>query len=140
MFSGTSSYTQKAQNWTTKTIARFAKKTQLLPTLNQAIADLAIADHSYAGVCQVPISQIVGTASEARSRDFDAEFRLINKHSQSRLEEVRKARQQMCEMPPVSLVAVGDKYYVQDGHHRVSIFRDCEEATIAAHVTVLVLQ
>ncbi len=140
MFAATTIHTQKLQSWAGKTISRFTQKRQTLPTLTQAIAGRTIANSQYAGVRQVPLSQIKGTASEARSHDFDADFRLINSHSNGRLEGVRKARQQLASLPPISLVAVGDVFYVQDGHHRVSVFRDCEQLTIAAHVTTLVLQ
>ncbi len=140
MFSATTIQTQKLQSWAGKTISRFIPKRQTLPTLNQATSGRAIADSHYQGVCQVQLSQIKGTASDARSHDFDADFRLTNSHSRSRLEGVRKARQQLASLPPISLVAVGEDYYVQDGHHRVSVFRDCGQDTIVAHVTVLALQ
>jgi len=140
MFAATTIHTQKLQSWAGKAISRFAQKRQALPTLNQAMAGRAIADSKYVGVRQVPLNQIKGTASDARSHDFDAEFRLTSTHSRSRLEGVRQARQQLASLPPISLVAVGDAFYVQDGHHRVSVFRDCDQTTIAAHVTTLVLQ
>ena len=139
MFLGTSNATQKLQNWANSTLSRLATKAQPLPTLAQATAGRAIAAHSYAGIQQVPLHQIKGTASDGRSRDFDANFRLTNHHTRSRLEGVRQARQKLASLPPVTLVAVGDAYYVQDGHHRVSVFRACEETTITAHVTVLVM-
>ena len=140
MFSVTTTSTQKFQNWASNTISRLTQKAAALPTLNQAMAGRTIADTRYIGVRQIPLSQIKGTASEARSHDFDANFRLTNSHSRSRLEGVRQARQQLASLPPISLVAVGDAYYVQDGHHRVSVFRSCEQDTISAHVTQLVLQ
>ena len=139
MFLGTSNATQKLQNWANSTLSRLATRAQPLPTLAQATAGRAIAAHSYAGIQQVPLHQIKGTASDGRSRDFDANFRLTSSHSRSRLDSVRQARQKLAGLPPVTLVAVGDAYYVQDGHHRVSVFRACEETTIAAHVTVLVM-
>ncbi|MCB8978055.1 MAG: hypothetical protein H6657_11590 [Ardenticatenaceae bacterium] len=139
MFLGTTNTTQKLQSWANSTLSRLASKSQPLPTLSQATAGQTIADHSYAGIQQVPLHQIKGTASNGRSRDFDADFRLTNSHNCSRLESVRQARQKLASLPPISLVAVGDAYYVQDGHHRVSVFRACEETTIAAHVTVLVM-
>jgi hypothetical protein len=140
MFSATTIPTQKLQRWAGKTLSRFTQKVQALPTLNQALVGRAIANTQYMGIYQVPLSQIKGTANEGRSHDFDAEFRLTSSHSRSRLEGVRQARQQLASLPPISLVAVGDDYYVQDGHHRVSVFRDCEQTSIAAHVTVLELQ
>lgn len=139
MFAATTTQSQKSTTWMNKVVSRFTQKTAPLPTLNQATAGRSIADSHYMGVHQVPVSQIKGTASDARSHDFDANFRLTNSHSRSRLEGVRQARRQMASLPPISLVAVGDAYYVQDGHHRVSVFRDCEQDTITAHVTVLQL-
>lgn len=140
MFSATTTHTQKLQSWAGKTIYRFTQKREALPTLHQATTGRSITDTQYVGIRQVPLGQIKGTASEARSHDFDADFRLTNSHGRSRLESVRQARQRLVSLPPISLVAVGDAYYVQDGHHRVSVFRDCEQSSITAHVTVLVLQ
>jgi len=139
MFLGTSHTTQKLQKWANNTLSRLAAQTEPLPTLSQAMAGQTIAEQSYVGLQQVPLHQIKGTVSDGRSRDFDANFRLTSSHSRSRLDSVRQARQKLAGLPPVTLVAVGDAYYVQDGHHRVSVFRACEETTIAAHVTVLVM-
>lgn len=139
MFLGTSNSAQKLQNWASSTLSRLAAQNQPLPTLSQATEGQTIAGHSYAGIQQVPLHQIKGTASDGRSRDFDANFRLMNNNNRSRLEGVRQARQKLASLPPITLVAVGDAYYVQDGHHRVSVFRACAETTIAAHVTVLVM-
>lgn len=139
MFAATAPQTQKSTNWMSKVVSRFTQKAAPLPTLNQAMAGRAIANSKYQGLRQVPLSQIKGTASDARSHDFDANFRLTNSHSNGRLEGVRQAHRQMAALPPISLVALGNDYYVQDGHHRVSVFRDCEQDVITAHVTVLQL-
>ena len=39
-------------------------------------------------------------------------------------------------LPAISLVQVGDTYYVRDGHHRVSVARLLGEEYIEAHVQV----
>ncbi|WP_420629546.1 hypothetical protein [Candidatus Leptofilum sp.] len=140
MFSAITNNTQKSTSWVSKVVSRFAQKATALPTLSQAMAGRSIAESNYQGIRQVPLSQIVGTASDGRSHDFDANFHMTNKHNRSRLDGVRRARQQLASLPPISLVAVGNKYYVQDGHHRVSVFNECEQDSIAAHVTILVLQ
>ncbi|MBK7893611.1 MAG: hypothetical protein WAS33_29090 [Candidatus Promineifilaceae bacterium] len=140
MFAATTTQSQKSTSWMNKVVSRFTQKAAALPTLSQAMAGRAIAETTYQGICQVPLSQIKGTASDGRSRDFDANFRLTKSHSNGRLHSVRQARQQLAALPPISLVRVGSSYYVQDGHHRVSVFRDCEQDVITAHVTVLVLQ
>ena len=140
MATATTTQAQKLQHWASRTISRITQKAAPLPTLSQATAGHTIANYNYAGLHQIPVSQIKGTASDSRANDFDADFRLTSQHSRSRLQGVQKARRQMASLPPISLVAVGDAYYVQDGHHRVSVFRACEQSTIAAHVTVIELQ
>ncbi|WP_420645743.1 hypothetical protein [Candidatus Leptofilum sp.] len=139
MFAAVSNNTQKSTSWVSKVVSRFAQKTAPLPTLSQAMAGRSIADSKYQGIRQIPLSQIKGTASDCRSHDFDENFRMTNKHNRSRLDGVRQARQQLASLPPISLVAVGNDYYVQDGHHRVSVFNECEQDSITAHVTVLKL-
>ena len=39
-------------------------------------------------------------------------------------------------LPPVSLVQVGGCYFVEDGHHRISVARALGETVIDAEVTV----
>ena len=137
MLAAVSNNTQKSTSWMSKVVSRFAQKAAPLPTLSQAMNGRSIANSKYQGIRQVPLSQIKGTASNGRSHDFDANFRMTNKHNRSRLDGVRKARQQLASLPPISLVAIGNEYFVQDGHHRVSVFNECEQDSIAAHVTVL---
>ena len=140
MFTTISSNRQKSTSWVSKVVSRFAQKAAPLPTLSQAMVDHSIANSTYQGICQVPLSQIKGTASDGRSRDFDANFRMTNNHNRTRLDGVRQARQQLTSLPPILLVAIGNDYYVQDGHHRVSVFNECEQESITAHVTVLQLR
>lgn len=139
MFAPISHNTQKSTSWVSKVVSRFAQKAAPLPTLSQAMNGRSIANSNYQGVRRVQLSQIKGTVSDARSHDFDENFRMTNNHNRSRLDGVRKARQVLGSLPPISLVAVGNEYYVQDGHHRVSVFNECEQDSIAAHVTVLQL-
>jgi hypothetical protein len=39
-------------------------------------------------------------------------------------------------LPPVSLVQVGDEYFVRDGHHRISVAKAFGQETIEARVAV----
>jgi hypothetical protein len=39
-------------------------------------------------------------------------------------------------LPPITLTLVGDRYFVVDGHHRVSVARALGQAGIDAGVTV----
>jgi len=89
--------------------------------------------YHYLGRRMVPIKQIVG--SEGRSTDFDTLFYPRQRHSQERWLSVAAARLIALALPPVKLVQVGAGYYVQDGHHRISVARALGEQYIEAEVT-----
>ena len=42
-------------------------------------------------------------------------------------------------LPPVELIQLEDRYFVRDGHHRVSVARAMRQELIDASVTVLEL-
>lgn len=87
-----------------------------------------------AGVQHVSIDRIRG--SEGRADDFDADFRPLNRHQQERWVRIAVARSRDVPLPPVSLVQVGDQYYVRDGHHRISVAKAEGQMEIDAEVTV----
>ncbi|WP_424923559.1 hypothetical protein [Amycolatopsis acidicola] len=101
---------------------------EIMP-LDQAIAALGKESESDEGRQDVPVCAIVGTV--ARAGDFDRDFRPRNPALRERWERLAAS---CAELPPVSLVRIGDLYFVQDGHHRVSIARAREQATIPARV------
>lgn len=86
------------------------------------------------GIQTVPIRQIRG--SQGRSHDFDRDFNPLQDHTKGRWLSVAGARQRGKALPPVELIQVGDVYFVQDGHHRISVARalgqQCIEAEVAA--------
>jgi hypothetical protein len=41
-------------------------------------------------------------------------------------------------MPPISVYRVGDRHFVRDGHHRVSVARALGAEAIEAHVVELI--
>ena len=92
-----------------------------LENLGNVIRLRTITHRRELGLLSVPLTQIVG--SEGRSRDFDAAFGPAQTHSRTRW--MRIAAAFLCdeELPPVSLIQVGDHYYVRDGHHRISVSR-----------------
>jgi hypothetical protein len=69
----------------------------------------------------VPVGEIVG--SEGRYADFDDGFLPLNGRSEERWTSVYAALRRGEELPPVSLLKVGDAYFVRDGNHRVSVAR-----------------
>lgn len=70
------------------------------------------------GLRSVPIARIV--ASEGRAGDFDRRFRPLQSHTWERWRSVAAALLAGAALPPVELLAVGDRYAVRDGHHRIS--------------------
>lgn len=108
---------------------------QLL-TLAEVAASCQSLGHNYLGVQQVPLDQILGSASQGRSQDFDPNFRPQRAAVKERCQGILKARQRGVKMPPVALVQVGDIYFVEDGHHRISVAQSWGEQEIEAEVTV----
>lgn len=98
------------------------------------IAPGQVRNRCYAGVHSVAISQIRGSMS--RTGDFDRGFHPLNDRLRSRWISVAMARTQSVPLPPVSLVQVGGLYFVQDGHHRISVARARGESAIDAEVMV----
>ena len=97
-----------------------SRKQPQLFHLSTYIAGKNVAGQHYAGTHNIALSQIRGSLNQGRCRDFDGNFRLRNEQGQTRLASVAQVWQQK-SLPPISLVQVDDIYFVQDGHHRVSI-------------------
>lgn len=96
--------------------------------------EIRVDARHYAGIQTVRIDQIRG--SEGRTADFDAHFAPLQSHNQERWTGVFKARQYGLGLAPVELIQVGDRYFVRDGHHRISVAKALGELAIEAEVTV----
>jgi hypothetical protein len=81
---------------------------------------------------EVPVDEIVGTAE--RQHDFDHEFRLVNGALRDRWQRLEALVRQGVEPPPVTLVQLGELYFVLDGHHRVSVARALGRVAVSADV------
>jgi len=105
-----------------------------LSSLSAATSQLTVNTRYELGLGSVAIASIVG--SEGRSCDFDSAFHPMQTHSKSRW--VRIAAAHLCgdTLPPVLLIKVGEKYYVRDGHHRISVSRALGRTDIDAQVIV----
>lgn len=93
-----------------------------------------ITSRHYGGLQVVCIRQIQG--SQGRTGDFDRHFNPLQKHTESRWVNVALATLKGVSLPPVSLVQVGETYFVQDGHHRVSVAQALGQDYIDAEVIV----
>jgi hypothetical protein len=112
-----------------------------LLSFDEATEVLSPWRQAYLGRRTVPVESIVG--SEGRYADFDDEFLPLKGSSEERWRSVYSALRRGVELPPVSLLKVGDAYFVRDGNHRVSVARwlgvealDAEVAELRAAVPI----
>jgi hypothetical protein len=90
---------------------------------------------NYLGTKVIPLDAIVGSVDKVR--DFDRRFRPTTGRSRQRWERLARASRTGEEIPPIDVYQVGDYYFVQDGHHRVSVARSLRLDVIEAHVTAI---
>lgn len=109
------------------------RKSTLLD-LNEVEKVVRVGNRHHAGIQAVPVHKIVG--SLGRCKDFDAAFNPLNETTRDRWLSVARARLLGIPLPPVVLIRVGERYFVRDGHHRISVARSFGEQAIDAEVTV----
>ena len=88
------------------------------------------------GLEAIPLCSVVGTAEPAKARVFDRSFR-VPETSRRRWEGIWLANRRGTAVPPISVFRIGDRHYVDDGHHRVSVANALGMAAIDAEVTEL---
>jgi hypothetical protein len=84
----------------------------------------------------IALDSIVGTTEPDKAQAFDDCFRPPD-WSRGRWQLMWIARSRGTPLPPISVYRVGDRHYVCDGHHRVSVARALGESTIEAEVVEL---
>lgn len=90
---------------------------------------------SYGGIIEIPVDKIVGSvAPDAKTGDFDPGFLPLNRRMRERWTRVYVAMVEGGELPPIDVYRVDDKYYVIDGHHRVSVAKKLGRPMISARV------
>ena len=109
-------------------LAKLAGKANKLQTLSRRPA----ASRRTTKTVVVPLAKIVGT--EGRSDDFDAKFNPLKRHNRERWIGIVAARQTGVTLPAVDLVRDGNKYFVRDGHHRISAAKAMGQLEIEARI------
>jgi hypothetical protein len=107
-----------------------------LTSLDDVLGEKPPALRRMAGLEAIPLCSIVGTAEPAKARVFDERFR-VPETSRRRWEGLWLAHRRGAPVPPISVFRVGDRHYVDDGHHRVSVANALGMAAIDAEVTEL---
>ena len=118
---------RRAARWRALSNALLGRNERLTP-----FADIKRGEGSrYQGIQEIPAQAIVG--SVGRDRDFDRRFRPLRQHLQDRWVRAYVTAQTN-GWAPVRLWQVGDQYFVEDGHHRVSVARQLGVDRIEAEV------
>lgn len=98
----------------------------------QSTDDATAQARAYVGVKEVPLDAIRGTEEQAPA--FDRTFHPIGERPRDRWLNIAEARLRGASMPPVQLTEKDGRYYVRDGHHRISVAHALGEAFIEAEV------
>jgi hypothetical protein len=85
----------------------------------------------YRGEQDIPVDRINGSVD--RENDFDNSFRPLKKHLRDRWINVYGLFE-ADQVPPIQLFKIGNDYYVEDGHHRVSVARTLGRLSLRAQV------
>ncbi|HEY6888001.1 MAG TPA: hypothetical protein VI300_09485 [Solirubrobacter sp.] len=103
----------------------------MLP-FEEVVAALGATSRTSIGEQVIPLDKIVGTVDRRRG-DFDRSFR-PSPNTRGRWERIAEARKRGEAMPAIDVFQIGDLYFVQDGHHRVSVARAMGDKDINANV------
>lgn len=120
--------------WLARVWSALLRRPRRLPTLAEVAGTIAVQGRHALGVRTIPIGRIYG--SEGRSKDFDAAFRPTQHHTRARWLSVATAMIEGLAIPPIEVVQLGDRFFVRDGHHRVSVARALGQDEIEASVTI----
>jgi uncharacterized ParB-like nuclease family protein len=106
-----------------------------LISLDRVLEAARLDSKAYAGVREIPLDRVVGSAQASKSNDFDAAFLPLSRRMRSRWAGVYETMVEGGELPAIEVYKLAGSYYVVDGHHRVSVSRSLGRDTIKARVT-----
>ena len=92
-----------------------------LLSFDEVKGSLGAFNKVYLGMRVMSVQKIVGSVN--RYEDSDRAFLPTKASLETRWKRIDRAFHRSEELPPVSLYKVGDRYFVVDGNHRVSVAR-----------------
>ncbi len=122
-----------AQAWINAIVDTVMRRDNRLMDI-ESVPSGTIKARRHGGTRAVRIDRIRGTMG--RVHDFDLAFRPLDERSRDRWVNIASARLQGIPLDAVDLIQVGEVFFVEDGHHRISVARAFGETCIDAHVTV----
>lgn len=117
---------------TQELLARLGGRSEDLLSFEEARRAVGTAAQLPRGLQEIPVDAIVG--SVGRYEDFTRDFLPRQSIAAGRWAGIRAAIERQ-GMPPIEVYKLGEAYFVQDGHHRVSVARQVGAPTIEAYVT-----
>ena len=110
-------------------------RAQRLRSMEPMLKAAGVEGRAAGGVREIPIDRIAGSvAPDVKTSDFDPAFLPLNRRMRERWTRIYQAMVEGDELPPIDVYKVDDRYYVIDGHHRVSVARNLGRPTINARV------
>jgi hypothetical protein len=121
--------------WDVKRSLMTGHKPFLLP-FQEIIKGLPVTATLNSGLQDIPLKNIVG--SVGRAQDFTRHFmpRLRDERSKERWRIIYTLAVSGAGFPPVDVFQIGPVYFVQNGHHRVSVASYLGWPVLQAYVTV----
>jgi hypothetical protein len=115
---------------------RRAPEASRLTALSEALGAAVPSNRRSAGLQEISLESIVGTAEPVKARVFDNRFR-APESSRRRWERLWMASRKGAPLPPISVFRLGCEHFVDDGHHRVSVANAIGMVAIDAEVIEL---
>ena len=119
-------------------MSRISRRSDELLSYDDVCKQHRVKGQHELGTRIVPIDRIVG--SVGRCRDFDRAFYPRQTDTSDRWMSIARASNKQMPLPLVELYKVGEAYFVQDGHHRISVARANGQDFIDAHVIEVEVQ
>ena len=112
------------------------RRSHLLP-LDALARNIQPEQMTYLGLQDIPLKNIVGSAG--RHRDYSQRFSpcASDERSKERWRLIYTLAVSGAGFPPIEVYQLGEVYFVQNGHHRVSVATYLGWPTIQAYVMVL---
>ena len=118
-----------------KLTARLSRRSVALLSFEEVREKLQIHPSGTQEVEIIPLDAIIG--SVGRYADFTRSYRPLADKNEQRWAMVKLAINDPKGVPPIEVYQIGDAYFVKDGNHRVSVFREMGASHIQAVVTKL---
>jgi hypothetical protein len=114
-------------------LRREPRSARLLPRVDEVVGALGWRGQHYLGLRTIRLDSVAGTVDS--THDFDRRFRPTSNRVRERWERLDLAQRQGASIPPIDVYRVGDRHFVKDGHHRVSVAMATSQKSIDAYVT-----